>query len=88
MVAIGHVKDEKVTKKKTKAVSDVLAGKRVLDLANASCLLPPKSFFHETTDGFRLRIFLRAADVVYIWTAANGAWCTYTEMLDAGVGIT
>ena len=58
MVATGHVKnDGKVVKKKTKVVSDVLTGKRVLDLSIANNFLPPKSFFHETTDGLRLRIF-------------------------------
>ena len=58
MVATGHVKnDGKVVKKKTKVVSDVLTGKRVLDLSIANHFLPPKSFFHEATDGLRLRIF-------------------------------
>ena len=55
--AAGDLKPMENTMKKTKAMTDALNGKRVLDLALGKQLLPPKSFFFELADGSRLRIF-------------------------------
>jgi hypothetical protein len=52
-------KSESRSKKvrKDKDTKAVLAGKRVLDLAAARHLAPPRAYVYETTDGQRMRVF-------------------------------
>ena len=55
--AAGDLKPMEFTMKKTKAMTDTINGKRILDFTLGKQLLPRKSFFFELTDGSRLRIF-------------------------------
>ena len=44
-------------KRRSKEVSEILSGKRILNMTAARALCPPGSYLYETTDGRRCRIF-------------------------------
>ena len=60
VAAGGHYKPVVSAMKKTKAMTDTLRGKRVLDLVVSRTLLPPQTYMYATTDGTRVRVFFGA----------------------------
>ena len=90
VAASGHYKPVFHPRKKTKAMQDMLHGKRNLDMAVARGLSPPHAYMYETTDGRRVRVFYgrrrksksammsvgRSAAVLF---CLRWAWSTYQK---------
>ena len=69
-----HYKPAERSEKKTKAMTDTFSGKRVLNMAVARTILPPSCYVYETTDGKRVRCFVRSTAAVDISKECNLAW--------------